>query len=224
MLLLYRTVDILILSLLFVILNKVTKKKIFKNFAIILVFGTIIFWTIFWIYAIEKADQEYQRQFPENNKEADEEIIIFEQTNNNNVITVPQSPTLEQLMSGEVDIEEYKEKLKKRSIDNVILQVKEDTITRTGATFILTDKNEVFCNYGDEYIIEVKKNGKWEKQETITDGFTWQAFSMSPGSEVSEVKKDWSRFYGELENGEYRLGISVYTNKDEYVYAEFSIK
>lgn len=223
MILIYGTVGILILSLLFVKLNKVTKKKIFKNFAIILVFGTIVFWIIFGIYPIGKVNKEYQGQLSGNTQKTDESIIIFEQTNNN-VVTVPQSPTMEQLMSGKIDIEQYNENLKNRSIDNVTLKVKENTITRTGATFILTDNNEVFCNYGSEYIIEVKNNGKWEILETITAGVTWDLSSMRPSSKISEIRKDWSKIYGELENGEYRLGINVYTNKEEYVYAVFNIK
>lgn len=66
MILTYSTIVILILSLLFVILNKVTKKKVFKNISRILVVAVILFWTIFWIYAIEKNDQEYRRKFTKN--------------------------------------------------------------------------------------------------------------------------------------------------------------
>lgn len=161
------------------------------------------------------------------------DIIIKDQnkiTDNENAInsdveiTETQTSTYEKLINGEIDINEYNKNLKSRSIDNVTLKVKEDTITKTGATFILTDKNKVFCDYGAEYRIEVYKDGKWQMQEPITDGFTWELFSMKPGSEVSELKKDWSKVYGELESGKYRLGISVCSSEAcRFVYAEFSI-
>lgn len=144
--------------------------------------------------------------------------------NNNNVELEQQTPTLEQLINGEVDINKYREALKKRTIENITIQVKENTITKTGATFIISDRNEVFCDYGSEYKIEVKKNGKWEMQKTITDDIIWESISFRPGKKVSEHKKDWSKVYGELQTGEYRLALKVYTNKYEYIYAEFSIK
>lgn len=162
----------------------------------------------------------------EDNKLDDNSIIIFKQENDNKIETVPQSPTQEQLMSGEIDMDEYYKNLENQSINNVTLEVKEETITRTGATFVLTDRNKVFCNYGSEYRIEVKKNGKWEMQKTITEGVTWNSGYSRPGAEISEVKKDWSKIYGKLKNGEYRIGLYVFTNtgNNGYVYAEFTIK
>ena len=189
----------------------------------------------------EKDLEKVKLETTSNEKTNDNDIIITDSPNIKNVISsnkdlqtnveivekklVPQAPTAEQLKNGEVDIKEYKENLKNRSIDNVTLKVKEDTITRTGATFILTDKNKAFCSYGAEYRIEVYKDGKWKMKKPITDGFTWEAISMRPGAEVSELKKDWSRFYGELPNGKYRIGISVCISETcGFVYAEFNIK
>lgn len=158
------------------------------------------------------------------NKHINKDEIDLNSIVTNNT-TVPRSPTLEQLVNGEVDIKKYYENVANRTIDNVTLKVKEDTITRTGATFILTDKNKAFCEYGSKYKIEVKKNGQWEMHSPITSTIIWDLSLGTPGTEISEVKKDWSKIYGNLKNGEYRLGISVYAHEDEeYVYAEFKIQ
>ena len=217
-------------------------KKI-KIVLIIIAIIVVLWSVIFGIdYSRVKSNKNLEKATLYNvssNKINENTIVITDQSNMKNEISstenlpenikavehklVPQAPTAEQIKNGEVDINEYKENLKNRSIDNVTLKVKEDTITRTGATFILTDKNKAFCGYGAEYRIEVYKNEKWEMQKPITDGFTWEAIAMIPGAEVSELKKDWSRVYGELDNGRYRIGISVYASDSGFVYAEFSI-
>ncbi|MCI8481551.1 MAG: hypothetical protein HFJ27_00150 [Clostridia bacterium] len=140
-----------------------------------------------------------------------------------NIPQIPHCVTQLQLISGEVDMEEYKKALKEQSIDNVSLKIKKDTITKASATFILTDKNKVFCKYSNEYVIEVKKNGNWQIQVPINP-ISWDLLVTTLGTEVSEISIAWDKFYGELERGKYRLGIKCYTNKEEIVYAEFEIK
>ena len=39
-----------------------------------------------------------------------------------------------------------------------------------------------------------------------------------------EIKKDWSKLYGELEKGHYRYGIATHLQGNEYVFAEFTIE
>ena len=140
-----------------------------------------------------------------------------------NVFQIPRIYTQSQIINGEIDIEQYNEALKAQSIDNITLRVKEGTITRTGATFILTDKNKMACSCSDNYIIEVKKNGKWQIQNPITE-IIWNAIIIKSSTEISEKKIEWSKFYGELANGEYRLGLKVISDKEGFVYATFTIK
>ena len=185
------------------------KKKIFIVIVIILLL------IIMYFYLKNK------NTLSDNSKKVDEQIIINEQNKQHNEIPVS---ITEQILSGKVDIDEYNENIKNRSINNVTMQVKENTLTRTGATFIIIDRNKVFCDYTPQYKIEVKKNGEWRELEANFDDFSWELVTYTFTKEVNEKNIDWSKLYGTLENGEYRIGIKIYTTKYEILYAELSIK
>lgn len=181
------------------------KKKIFIVVLIVIIVTLSI---IAYLYFKQK-----------NTKKEDEQLIVVEQNNNNIQVSIT-----EQLLNGEIDITEYNENLKNRSINNVTMKVKEDTLTPIGATFIIIDKNKVFCDYTPQYKIEIKKNGKWQELEANFDDFSWELTTYTFTREVNEKKVDWSKLYGELKKGEYRIGIKIFTTEYEYLYAEFSIK
>ena len=117
--------------------------------------------------------------------------------------------------------------------NDVILKVKEETITSTSAPFIMKNNSDKDTyEYGNPYYLEVKRNNKWEKLETINDiSFTLPAFSLSP-KEEKEFDINWEYGYGSLEAGTYRLVKDVFRSGDEpvnesniiYLYAEFNIK
>lgn len=106
-------------------------------------------------------------------------------------------------------------------------------VTPTGATLVFNQydakapKGELI--YGEDFVIEVLKNGKWEEAPIPVEGnyaFTSIAI-MLPCEEISEREVDWEWLYGELAPGEYRIGKSIddfiESGKfDEYmVYAHF---
>lgn len=117
--------------------------------------------------------------------------------------------------------EEYEKKLAKRSIDNVKMELKEGTLTRKGATFIITDKNEISYSYGTWYRIDIKKNGEWKEVTPIVSEITWNAIAMIIKNVKAEEKVDWSKIYGALKKGEYRLVKEVDNTE---IYAEFTIE
>ena len=55
-------------------------------------------------------------------------------------------------------------------IDGVTMTIKKGTLTRTGATIIITDVSGKSNIYGDEYRLDKKVNGKWEELEIIYKG------------------------------------------------------
>lgn len=106
-------------------------------------------------------------------------------------------------------------------------------ISPTGATLVFNQydaeapKGELI--YGEDYVIEVLKDGKWEEAPITVEGdygFHDIAFNL-PCEEISEREVDWHWLYGELAPGEYRIGKSVLDliesgNFDKYmVYAHF---
>ena len=118
-------------------------------------------------------------------------------------------------------------------IDEIDLHFSLKNISSTGATLVFSQHNanapKGELQYGEDYVIEVKKNGEWEKAPIAVEGnYGFDAIAiMLPGGEISEREIDWEWLYGELEPGEYRIGKSVDDfiesgNYDKYmVYAYF---
>ena len=118
-------------------------------------------------------------------------------------------------------------------INEVELHFSLKNISSTGATLVFNQHNadapKGELQYGEDFVIEVLKNGKWEEAPIPIEGnygFNDIAI-MLPGGEISEREINWEWIYGELEPGEYRIGKSVDDfiesgNYDKYmVYAHF---
>lgn len=120
----------------------------------------------------------------------------------------------------------YFDKLHPKScvIDNITLEVKKDTITKTGATFIITNKNNYSWSHSHKYVIQVKKFGLWINQPWIVDTYAVKASAPIEPIGTSEIKQDWSKLYGELGKGQYRYGIATELQGNEYIFAEFTIE
>ncbi len=110
----------------------------------------------------------------------------------------------------------------------VTLAVKENTLTKTSATLILKNNNDVDIQLGDSYEIEIKKDGKWHKIN-VQLNFNSPAYVLK-SNESREIEIDWKNAYGKLVKGEYRIikSIGIKNNNetfdDFYVSAEFIIK
>ena len=115
----------------------------------------------------------------------------------------------------------YKKDINNEKIKNVTMEVKEETITKIGATFVITDKNPTPFSYGEWYMIEKRENGKWNIMPSIVEEQIWPAIARIVGEDGKlEYKINWEKLYGELEAGEYRLVKEV---ANHYIYAEFNI-
>lgn len=105
--------------------------------------------------------------------------------------------------------EEYREKYDNQNkiIDNNInIEIKTGTLTKQGATIIITNKNNYKVRYEEWFRIDKKQNEKWRDVEIINKGHIFNALGYSiNGESNAEERIDWSNLYGELSNGEYRL-------------------
>ena len=119
-----------------------------------------------------------------------------------------------------------------KNVGSILLEVKEDTRTSKGATFIIKNTTDEEYAYGPTYTIEKFENQAWTEIDTLTgEPLTWNSIVYS--LKANEEKKfiiDWSLGYGELKSGTYRLVKSDLrkANSPESraysVYAEFDIK
>lgn len=116
----------------------------------------------------------------------------------------------------------------------VTITVKMDSISPSGATFILKNNTNKEYWYGAEYNIKKKVDGKWNDVKTLTgEPLTWTAIAYTlKAGEERELNIDWSFGYGKLEKGDYTLVKSTFKEEDRpidekeklYLYGEFSIK
>ena len=119
-----------------------------------------------------------------------------------------------------------------KNVGSILLEVKEDTRTSKGATFIIKNTTDEEYSYGEPYTIEKFENGNWKKIDTLTgESQAWNdiLYNLKP-NETRELNINWSFGYGELKSGTYRLVKSDLrkANSPESraysVYAEFDIK
>lgn len=116
----------------------------------------------------------------------------------------------------------------------ISLQIKTNTITSKGATFVIKNNTDKEYNYGADWYIEYNENGNWKELETITgEPLVWNAIAyVIKPDEENELNIDWSYGYGELKKGLYRLVKYAFKEEDRpidetkkvYLHVEFEIK
>ena len=108
------------------------------------------------------------------------------------------------------------------SVSGVTIEIKEGTLTPTGATIIITDTTDKNNSYGEAYRIDKKEDGKWMEVSRIIDNafFNDIAYLLDDNNQiVREV--DWEWIYGRLKPGRYRF---VTYASDMELSISFSIK
>lgn len=109
--------------------------------------------------------------------------------------------------------------------DEITLKVKEDTLTKKGATFILENNRKEAINYNSAYTIEVKRDNVWHELNIINE-FVDETYEVDPKS-TDQITIDWESSYLKLPKGEYRVikEITVPSTLELfYVAGEFTIK
>lgn len=88
-------------------------------------------------------------------------------------------------------------------------------ISGTGATLVFDQFDAKAptgeLNYGDDFVVEIQNNGKWETVPVVLEGeygFNDIAYRIETEG-TTETELNWEWLYGELSPGEYRIGKSV---------------
>ena len=112
--------------------------------------------------------------------------------------------------------------------NDVLMNIKEKSLSNTGATLILQNNADKLLYYDEIYQMEINQNNEWHKinVDLMFNDPLWQV----PGHQLTEITLNWQHGYGKLAKGQYRIIKEVYfKNKDEkepsfYVAAEFTIE
>ena len=109
----------------------------------------------------------------------------------------------------------------KISQNDVIMTIKEGTLTNKSATLVLTNNSDKNFQYGNPYEIEIKKDGEWHKIN-VELNFTMPAFQLS-ARENNEIEINWENGYGKLAKGTYRIIKGIDYEYEEGKYKPFNI-
>ena len=111
-----------------------------------------------------------------------------------------------------------------RKPENVKIEILKDTITNISVEILITDNNEPDYGWGKSYRIQRRQNGIWEDVKPIKElAFEEIAYNLDENNQLKQ-KINWTKFYGELEKGIYRIVKPVYDNEYIDLYSdEFEI-
>lgn len=109
----------------------------------------------------------------------------------------------------------------KISQNDVIMTIKEGTLTNKSATLVLTNNSDKNFQYGNPYEIEIKKDGEWHKIN-VELNFDMPAFPLS-SKESKEIELNWENEYGKLSKGTYRIIKGINYEYEEGKYETFNV-
>lgn len=109
----------------------------------------------------------------------------------------------------------------KISQNDVIMTIKEGTLTNKSATLVLTNNSDKNFQYGNTYEIQIKKDGEWHKIN-VELNFDIPAFPPS-SKESKEIELNWENGYGKLAKGTYRIIKDIDYKYEEGKYKSFNI-
>lgn len=116
----------------------------------------------------------------------------------------------------------YLNNQKTNQVDSVSIEIKEGTLTNTGATIIITDTTDKNYSYGEEYRIDKKENGKWKEAPRVIEDAFFNVPAYHPDENNEIIRKvNWKWIYGKLKPGTYRF---VTQASDKNISVEFVIK
>lgn len=110
--------------------------------------------------------------------------------------------------------------LNKWDASKVSIKIKEGSVTNEGATIIITDKNDNPISWGVDFLVEVKKDDKWELAPQMAQ-VSWIEIAMMPNENgITEINCSWKALYDKLESGTYRIVKNYYSQQYDKVYSE----
>lgn len=131
----------------------------------------------------------------------------------------PTSSSSNYVTSEETPIEVTSDKL-----ENVKLEIDDSTLSSSGAKLIITDMNKPDLGWGESYSIQKKEENNWVNLQPSEDVFfSLIHYNLDSNNQVIQ-QLNWVDYYGELENGTYRIVKSVGSNNIDVYSNEFTIK
>jgi hypothetical protein len=90
--------------------------------------------------------------------------------------------------------------------NGVTLEVKEGTAYSTGLTLIIKNVTPDEYMFGESYTLEKQIDGGWCKLPYLDENTVWISIGyILKGDSIRKIELDWTRLYGALSPGDYRI-------------------
>ena len=109
------------------------------------------------------------------------------------------------------------------NLKDVTMKIKENTLTKSGATIIITDNNEIKYTYEEYYKLEKRIDHVWYELKPSGDVFFDEMGYLVDDNNELEMNIDWSKIYGNLTSGKYRIIKRIYDGEYKYFSVEFDL-
>ena len=125
-------------------------------------------------------------------------------------------------------VDELKHSETERDMSKVKMAIKDEEVTSEGIEIIIEDKNETPYVYDSWFEIEKLENNEWKKlqyrDDYVSDDIGYMIYVLKDGK--LEEKINWSKEYGILDRGKYKLIKRCMDEDDSYTHIEikFEIK
>ena len=142
-----------------------------------------------------------------------------------NIITLKSS---DDINNKKPIIDELKHSETERDMSKVKMTIKDEEVTSEGIEIIIEDKNETPYVYDSWFEIEKLENNEWKKlqyrDDYVSDDIGYMIYVLKDGK--LEEKINWSKEYGILDRGKYKLIKRCMDEDDSYTHIEikFEIK
>lgn len=111
--------------------------------------------------------------------------------------------------------------------DGISLSIKDGTLSKTGATIIITSNSDNKYQTGRDYRIDKFTNGNWNKLKLNNEMVVVSDAINIENDNPLEFVINWERYYGTLDKGKYRIVKNVSKKvepfSDKQITIEFSI-
>ena len=109
------------------------------------------------------------------------------------------------------------------TLEGVTMKIKDNTLTKSGATIIITDNNKTKYTYEEYYKLEKRIDHIWYELKPSGDVlFNEMGYLVDDNNEL-EMNIDWSKSYGNLTSGKYRIIKRIYDGEYKYFSVEFDL-
>lgn len=105
--------------------------------------------------------------------------------------------------------------------EDITMEIKKGTLTKTGATIVITDLSGKNNTFSKEFRVDQKRGGKWYTLKDKSKNEVDVVAGQQEENKKLEQELNWEKNYGTLSDGYYRI-VKKINNKD--IVVEFEIE